>query len=212
MQHAAAQLVARYRIILQCEEQEFVATIAEVPSVRARAARASDAIQIARAAATATIAPLLDEGTAPTPLRDSEGPLGAWMQELETPVESAAAPAGMEKPSPEALRSIADWMAGRYRMLLEENDVYGFAATCREFPESIAHGTDACSTVQSLQRQLSEMVYDLLDSNRVPPEPLRDVEARQALQPRPQATTPAVVETPAENPVVVPGLAMPQAA
>ena len=134
------------------------------------------------------------------------------MQELEPATEPAHAPEGIEKPTAEALRSIAEWTAGRYRMLLEENDVYGFAATCREFPESIAHGTDACSTVESLQRQLAEMVYELLDSNRVPPEPLRDLEARQALQPRPQATTPAVVETPAENAVVVPGLAMPQAA
>lgn len=192
MQRAPARLVARYRIALQREDEGFLASVVEMPSVRTRAARADEAVNVVRATAAVVVAPLYAEGRAPTPLCESEGPLGAWAQGIElVDAEVATAVDGVvEKPSPEMLRSIAEGTADDYRMIIEENED-GFVGVAAEMPEVVVRGRTAAETVLNLRRGMAEAVYKLLEGNRMPPEALRDVEARRGVRPQPRVVAKA---------------------
>jgi predicted RNase H-like HicB family nuclease len=187
MQHAPARLVARYRIVLQRDGQEFLASVAELPAVRTRAAQPDDAVNVLRATASVVVAPLYTKGSAPTPLRMSQGTLGAWTQDLKL-IDAVAkgATAGVEKPSPAALRSIAEATVDDYRMVLEEDEDGGFVGAGAEMPEVVVDGATPADTVQKLRGALVEAVFALLDANRMPPEALRGVEARRGVRPQPR--------------------------
>jgi predicted RNase H-like HicB family nuclease len=188
----ADDLVARYRIMVDREADHlFVATCVELPEVCATAANVDAAVGTVRDTLRARVTVLRRDGAASTPIREFEGRLGAWMNDLEL-IEPAPAPfapptktrgkaADLEKPVPSALRAIAQWTADRYRVVLEQEADDGegsFAAASPEMPALLGRGATAGDAVADLRRQLADEAYRMLDKGAFPPEPLQDVEAR----------------------------------
>jgi len=179
----AFQLACRYRIVLdRAEDQTFVATCAELPGVApARALNVDAAIESLRKSVAAELVGLMAAGDAPTPLREAEGRMGAWMTDLE--LVSMVLPTGpilaVEKPLPSAMHAIAQWTIDRYRIVLEEDGADGFAATSPEMPEVLGHGNTGARAAADLRWRLEDRAFTMLNSNRVPPEALQDVEARE---------------------------------
>jgi predicted RNase H-like HicB family nuclease len=145
-----------------------------------------------RRSLVARVRALLTTGDAPTPLRDSEGPMGAWMTDLELISELVmATPANrVERPNPSALHAIAKWTIDRYRIILEGDEDQGFVATSPEMPELLGVAPTASRAASELRWRLEDRVFAILSANRLPPEPLQDVEARQSQQLKWQNTAP----------------------
>jgi len=186
----AFQLACRYRIVLdRAEDQTFVATCAELPGVApARALNVDAAIESLRKSVAAELVGLMARGDAPTPLREAEGRMGAWMTDLE--LVSMVLPTGpilaVEKPLPSAMHAIAQWTIDRYRIVLEEDEVEGFVATSPEMPELAGYGLTASAAAADLRARLEERAFQILNDNCVPPEPLQEIEAREERQARAQ--------------------------
>jgi predicted RNase H-like HicB family nuclease len=128
----------------------------------------------------ASLAELVAAGDAPAPLRESEGRLGSWAADLEIVDVGAAAGDDVEKPSPETLRAIAHSTVGRYRIILESHEDGGFIAGCAEVAGVVAYGATAAEAIDRLREALTDFAYRGLDANTMPPEPLQDVETREA--------------------------------
>ena len=180
-------LAARYRVILdRADDHLFVATCAELPELCGRGFNVEAAMDGLRGALVANLPRLAAAGEAPTPIRDFEGPLGAWaadLQIIDVPAPAVGAAAGLQKPVPSALRAIAQWTVERYRMVLEagdDADATGWVANCFEMPAWFGRGATPGAAVADLRDQLAEEVFALLDGGAMPPEPLRDVEARES--------------------------------
>jgi predicted RNase H-like HicB family nuclease len=186
MEHAT-RLANLYRLVIEREDQTFAIAVAELPDVRTRAARVDAAVEAVRASTVVALRPLIDDGIAPTPVREMEGAIGAWVSEIELLPGGEPAAADVEKPSPAALRAISQWTAERYRIVLEQAADGAFVAAGVELPEIIAQGATPGAAVDEATRRLAEAAYALLDAGRVPPEPLRDVEARRVVAPKPRA-------------------------
>jgi hypothetical protein len=181
----ALLIAKRYRIALErAEDQTLVARCVELPGPLARGLNVDAVVGLLRGVLAGEVAALLITGSAPTPRRDSEGTLGAWLGELEL-IESkddvSAAEVSVEQPVPSALRAIAQWTVERYRILLEGSED-GFVAMSLELPELVGHGETAGRAVTDVRRRLADRVFELLRGNRVPPEPLQDVEARRIVR------------------------------
>jgi predicted RNase H-like HicB family nuclease len=194
MRHAPARLVARYRIILQRDGEGFAASIAELPTVRTCAAGVDEAVNVARATAAVVVAPMYTQGRAPAPLCDSQGPLGAWAQDLEL-IDADTESAGsedLEKPARKTLRSIAEATADEYRIILEEpKPGASWTGVCAELPEVVVQGRTPEAVVKKLRRGMVGGICKLLDANRMPPEAMRDVEARRGVRPQPRVVAKA---------------------
>ena len=180
MRHPYTQVI-QYRITLdRAEDQTFVARCLELPGPFARAMNADAAVASLREVLAVEVAAMASRGEAPTPLRESEGRLAAWMRDLELiPDRGRVALVTVQKPLPSALHAIAQWTIDRYRIVLEEDDVEGFVATSPEMPEVAGYGLTASRAVVDLRERLEERAFRILNDNRIPPEPLQDVEARQ---------------------------------
>jgi hypothetical protein len=85
----------------------------------------------------------------------------------------------VEKPLPSTMHAIAQWTTDRYRIVLEEDEVEGFVATSPEMPELAGYGLKASSAVADLRARMEEQAFKILNDNRVPPEPLQEIEARE---------------------------------
>jgi predicted RNase H-like HicB family nuclease len=181
MQHAV-QLASRYRIVLdRAEDQTFIATCQELPGPSARSLSVDAVVSMLRRSLVARVRALTATGDAPTPLRDSEGPIGAWMTDLELISELVmATPAGVERPNPSALHAIAKWTIDRYRIILEGDEDQGFVAASPEMPELLGVAPTASRAASELRWRLEDRAFAILSANRLPPEPLQDVEARQS--------------------------------
>jgi predicted RNase H-like HicB family nuclease len=176
------KLAGRYRISLdRAADQTFVARCVELPGATARGLSVDDLVKSVRAVVGAELMALPSKGRrAPMPLRDIEGRLGAWMTDLELISEmTMAAPCGVVKPLPSALHAIAQWTIDRYRIVLEGDEIEGYVATSPELPEAVGQGQTAMRAAVDLRWQLEERAFAILNANRVPPEPLQDVEARR---------------------------------
>jgi predicted RNase H-like HicB family nuclease len=180
MQHVS-RWVSQYRIVLdRAEDGTFVARCPEMPGCCARALNVDAVVNLLRESMEAEVQALLAEGNAPAPLRESEGRLGAWMRDLELVGERPTiATTNIEKPLPSALHAIAQWTIDRYRIVLEEDETEGFVATSTEMPDVLGYGLTATSAAADLRARLEDRAFKMLSGNRIPPEPVRDVEARE---------------------------------
>jgi predicted RNase H-like HicB family nuclease len=195
MQHVV-QLASRYRIVLdRAEDQTFVATCQELPGPSARSLSVDAVVSMLRRALVARVRALLATGDSPTPLRDSEGPIGAWMTDLELISELVmATPADrVERPNPSALHAIAKWTIDRYRIILEGDEEQGFVAASPEMPEIFGVAPTASRAASELRWRLEDRAFAILSANRLPPEPLQDVEAQQSQQSKWQTPAPSAI-------------------
>jgi predicted RNase H-like HicB family nuclease len=180
MRHPSS-LVIRYRIVLErAEDQTLVARCVELPGPCARELNVDAAVDSLRDTLAVEVADLRSRGEAPTPLQESEGRLAAWMRDLELlPEPRPKALVTVEKPLPSTMHAIAQWTTDRYRIVLEEDEVEGFVATSPEMPELAGYGLKASSAVADLRARMEEQAFKILNDNRVPPEPLQEIEARE---------------------------------
>jgi predicted RNase H-like HicB family nuclease len=179
-------LVIRYRIVLdRAEDQTFVARCVELAGPSARALNVDAAVAALRETLAVEVAALSARGEAPTPLRESEGRLAAWMRDLElVPEPRPKALVTVEKPLPSTMHAIAQWTIDRYRIVLEEDEVEGFVATSPEMPDLAGYGLTASSAAADLRGRLEERAFQILNDNRVPPEAMQEIEARRERQVR----------------------------
>jgi hypothetical protein len=73
---------------------------------------------------------------------------------------------------------------------MEGDDAEGFVAASPELPEVLGAGPTATRAATELCWRLEDRVFAILSANRLPPEPLQDVEARQSQQLKWQNTAP----------------------
>lgn len=173
-----AHLLAReYRIAIdQNHDGACVARCLELPTLRFVSHDLDLAVTSLRQLLAAELAPLVEKGEAPTPLRTSQGPLGAWVEDLDL-VDCIEPPStDLEAPSIETLRSIAQATASRYRVILESQDEY--IATAAEVPGPRGIGPTPRQAIASLRDRLTDYALALLQANQLPPEPLADIEQR----------------------------------
>ncbi len=200
MQHAV-QLASRYRIVLdRAEDQTFIATCQELPGPTARSLSVDAVVSMLRRALVARVRALLATGDAPAARRDSEGPIGAWMTDLELISELVmATPAErVERPNPSALHAIAKWTIDRYRIILEGHDDQGFVAVSPEMPELLGVAPTASRAASELRWRLEDRAFAILSANRrngrpPPPAPSRSRHERaqfSAIPPPPCASPP----------------------
>jgi hypothetical protein len=160
----------------------------ELPSVACNGCTVDDAVYCARYRLSRHLRELLASGQAPpVPLAESDGPLGGWASELDfgTPVEQGAGTDDPIAPPAEALRRIAEGEAARYRVWFEQaEDGAPFVAAVAELPDVTGRAADAGAAVEAARAQLVERLVAMLAANRMPPEPVRDRERRQAPRPR----------------------------
>jgi predicted RNase H-like HicB family nuclease len=185
-------LVNRYRIVLErAEDQTLVARCVEVPGPSARALNVDAAVAALRDTLAGEVAALSARGDAPAPLRESEGRLAAWMRDLELlPEPRPRALVTVEKPLPSSMHAIAKWTIDRYRIVLEEDEVEGFVATSPEMPDLAGYGVTASGAAADLRERLEGRAFQILNDNRVPPEPMQDIEKR--LHRKPTEVRPAM--------------------
>jgi predicted RNase H-like HicB family nuclease len=191
----AVQLASRYRVVLdRAEDQTFIATCQELPGPSARSLSVDAVVSMLRRSLVARVRALAATGDAPTPLRDSEGPIGAWMTDLELISELVmATPTGVERPNPSAMHAIAKWTIDRYRIILEGDEDQGFVAASAEMPELLGAAPTASRAASELRWRLEDRAFAILSANRLPPEPLQDVEARQSQQSKWQTPAPGSI-------------------
>jgi predicted RNase H-like HicB family nuclease len=165
------QLILQYRIILdEVENAGFIAQCAELPRVCASGPTVNQTVDAIRRELAGQPPQSL-----PLPLRDSEGPLGAWLSDLELIDKlRPSAHATIERPSERTLRRMAIWTAQRYRLVLEEFE--GFTAVCKEIPGPIGRGHTPSQAVSQLREQVADVVFRFLWANQLPPEALQDME------------------------------------
>lgn len=178
----ALKIASQYRITLdRAADQTFVARCVEVPGPVTRGLSVEAVVAGLRGLVASEIVAMSNSGQrVPAPLRETEGRMGAWMTDLELISELAmAAPSRVERPTPSALHAIAQWTIDRYRIVLEGNEADGYVATSPELPEAVGQGPTAMQAAVELRWRLEERAFSILNANRMPPEPLQDVEARQ---------------------------------
>ena len=179
----ALKIASQYRITLdRAADQTFVARCVEVPGPVTRGLHVDAVVAGLRGLVASEIVALSSSRRrVPAPLRETEGRMGAWMTDLELISElTMAAPSRVEKPTPSALHAIAQWTIDRYRMVLEGDEAEGYVATSPELPEAVGQGRTAMQAAVDLRWRLEERAFSILNANRMPPEPLQDVEARRA--------------------------------
>lgn len=179
----ALKIASQYRITLdRAADQTLVARCVEVPGPITRGLNVDAVVAGLRGLVASELVALSGSGRrVPQPLRETEGRMGAWMTDLELIAELAMAPPSrVERPTPSALHAIAQWTIDRYRIVLEGNEADGYVATSPELPEAVGQGRTAMQAAADLRWRLEERAFSILNANRMPPEPLQDVEARRA--------------------------------
>jgi predicted RNase H-like HicB family nuclease len=180
----ALKIASQYRITLdRAADQTFVARCVEVPGPVTRGLNIEAVVAGLRGLVASEIVALSNSGRrVPAPLRETEGRMGAWMTDLELISElTMAAPSRVERSTPpSALHAIAQWTIDRYRIVLEGSEPDGYVATSPELPEVVGQGRTSMQAAVDLRWRLEERAFSILNANRMPPEPLQDVEARQA--------------------------------
>jgi predicted RNase H-like HicB family nuclease len=179
----ALKIASQYRIMLdRAADQTFVARCVEVPGPMTRGLHVDAVVAGLRGLVASEIVALSNSGRrVPRPLRETEGRMGAWMTDLELISEmTMAAPSRVERPTPSALHAIAQWTIDRYRIVLEGDEADGYVATSPELAEVVGQGRTAMQAAVDLRWRLEERAFSILNANRMPPEPLQDVEVRRA--------------------------------
>jgi predicted RNase H-like HicB family nuclease len=179
----ALKIASQYRITLdRAADQTFVARCVEVPGPVTRGLHIEAVVAGLRGLVASEIVALSNSGRrVPKPLRETEGRMGAWMTDLELISElTMVARSRVEKPTPSALHAIAQWTIDRYRIVLEGDEADGYVAASPELPEAVGQGRTAMQAAVDLRWRLEERAFSILNANRMPPEPLQDVEARRA--------------------------------
>lgn len=179
----AQLLSARYRVtVTRPDDRTFVAASVELPAVTAVGQCPEEAVRALRERVTAALVDLVEAGDAPTPVREFEGQLGFWNADLELVDELPPPPAGLEMPDEATLRSIARFVADRYRVILEPQGEDGYIAACAEVPGAVVRGTTVAEVMEALRGDLVGRTYRVLEANGLPAEPLQDVESRERVQ------------------------------
>ena len=178
----ALKIASQYRITLdRAVDQTFVARCVELPGPVTRGLNVDAVVADMRGLLASEIVALSNSGQrVPTPLRQTEGRMGAWMTDLELISElTMAVPSRVQKPLPSVLHAIAQWTIDRYRIVLEGDEAGGYVATSPELPEVVGQGKTAMQAAVDLRWRLEERAFSILNANRMPPEPLQDVDARR---------------------------------
>ncbi len=195
---AAGRRVARsYRVALDwSQELGFTAVCVELPALTTRAADATPCVEALYDAAAAHVASLLVQGhVAPGALRPAavrparptlpaSGDASAETRLCDTPSFDArfsdavafdfGAP---DAPPIDQLRRMAAWTAAQYRLVLHWSDGT-YYASCPEVPFVAGFGRSPGRCAADIRRHLTRHVADVIAANRMPPEPLQEIERR----------------------------------